>query len=107
MCSVLNTSVIRALLEEDQSRFLDKFCVIIIIAILDHADVLIRFLCCNSGRVPKLFSFLFFTSKDMFSSIFNGSRLLFTITCLMPKMLRSFRHRIAIVFVLPIVLTTW
>ena len=27
-------------LKEDQSRFLDMFCVIIIIAILDHADVL-------------------------------------------------------------------
>ena len=52
-------------LKEDQSRFLDMFCVIIIIAILDHADVL---MCMSyvSGVVtveesPNCYIFLVYT----------------------------------------------
>ena len=70
-------------LKEDQSRFLDMFCVIIMIAILDRADVL---MCMSyvSRVVTVEVSKLYIFSVYMFSSIFNGSRLLFTITCLMP-----------------------
>ena len=56
--SIIIIIIIVPSLKEDQSRFLDMFCVIIIIAILDHADVL---MCMsyvsgvvNSGRVSKL-----------------------------------------------------
>ena len=60
-------------LKEDQSRFLAMFCVIIMIAILDHADVL---MCVSyvSGVVtveesPNCYIFLVYTCFPPFSMV--------------------------------------
>ena len=69
---------------KNQSRFLDMFCVIIIIVILDHADVLMCMSYVSCVVTVEESQNLYIFSIYRFSFIFNGSRLLFIITCMVP-----------------------